>query len=317
MMATADLASSLPSDVSVVDSHVHLTSARISYRDDVAGLIKDCSVALAVANGDIDENQYRKAIEGVPIAAAVFVEVLPTAETSMDEACWVRDLILSGSSMCKAIVASMPVPSGAENVHQWLRTLRARVGHDQETYVKGARMQFPPGEAGDSVLRSDELAAGLAALAEHDLLFEFCVHADRLPAVVDVAKRSGATRLVLDHCGLNDSGQAFADWQRDLAALASCPNVVVKLSALEEWQPVNGDPGPYLDHALRCFGAERCMFGGNWFVPVAFDNRPYATTVVQVAAALGRAGASDEEKRAVWGGTARRVYKLGTMGRDM
>ena len=62
--------------------------------------------------------------------------------------------------------------------------------------------------------------------------------------------------------------------------------------------------------ALASFGPDRCMFGGNWFVPVAFDGRPYRKTAEQVAAALARTGATDAAVRKVFADTARRVYGI-------
>ena len=55
------------------------------------------------------------------------------------------------------------------------------------------------------------------------------------------------------------------------------------------------------------------MFGGNWFVPVAFDT-PYGRTVDLVSAAVERFGARKSERdaarSAVFSGTASRIYGL-------
>ena len=78
------------------------------------------------------------------------------------------------------------------------------------------------------------------------------------------------------------AGQAdavFADWKRDIDALARCPNVVAKLGGLA--MPVNGfgwhkrEPRPtsqqladatarYYLHTIERFGPERCMFESNF-----------------------------------------------------
>ena len=164
------------------------------------------------------------------------------------------------------------------------------------------------------MLRSDAFASGVEELGKHGLHFEFCVHADRLPAVVDAVAKCPGTRYVLNHCGLNDSGVDFEAWQAAIAALAAFENVSVKLSAVEEWKPRGGDPAPYLDFALAKFGPQRCMYGGNWFVPLAFD-KPYGATFDLVTSAVDRLqGLSDAEreaaKDAIFCGTATRVYQL-------
>jgi L-fuconolactonase len=172
-------------------------------------------------------------------------------------------------------------------------------------------MQFPQGAEGDAAIASDACRDGLAELGRERLHFEFCVHADRLRSVLAAIRRSPETNFVLDHCGLNDSGQDFGAWKAVMSELAACSNLVaVKLSAIEEWQPVAGDPAPYLDHALACFGPSRCMYGGNWFVPIAFGDVPYCRTATLVADAVMRAGLSDDDAQQVFGGTATRVYGL-------
>ena len=170
-------------------------------------------------------------------------------------------------------------------------------------------MQFPAGAEGDDVIKSDVFGTGLEELARHGLHFEYVVHADRLPAIVEATRLHPDCKVVLNHCGLNDSGQDFDAWKANITALAACSNAFVKLSAIEEWKPVDDDPGPYLDHALREFGPARCMFGGNWFVPVAFG-KPFKSTLDLVAAALDRMAANDEMRDMVFAGTATSFYRL-------
>jgi L-fuconolactonase len=75
--------------------------------------------------------------------------------------------------------------------------------------------------------------------------------------------------FVLDHLGkVPLTSTALVTWARDLADLATCPNVVVKLSGLV----TEDDPGrwsvdrlrPVVDHALATFGPDRLLFGSDW-----------------------------------------------------
>jgi predicted TIM-barrel fold metal-dependent hydrolase len=300
--------------ISVIDSHLHVVDPSIAYRDDVSALITDSSKHLGTPFSQIGEPLYRTVMAeaSVDVKAAVFVEVLPVATDSLKEACWVlREHVGRPEASCiRAVVASVPVTNGAEAVSAWLETLNSvDIDAQLARKLRGARMQFPKGDAGDAVLRSEEFAAGLAELGRRSLHFEFCVHADRLPAVIDATRRCPAVRVVLDHCGLNNSGMDFDAWRQNITALAACDNAVIKLSAIEEWRPIDGDPGPYLDHALSSFGPERCMFGGNWFVPVVFG-KPVRATVDLVSAALDRAGASEEYRAQVFMGNAARFYGI-------
>jgi L-fuconolactonase len=218
-------------------------------------------------------------------------------------------MVQNPASLVGALVASIPV-DGAEKVQTWLTSLSARCDGKLPPGLRGARIQFPQGAEGDAAITSEACRDGLAELGRAGLHFEFCIHADRLKSVLTAIRGSPETNFVLDHCGLNDSGQDFAAWKAVMSELAACNNLVaVKLSAIEEWKPVDGDPAPYLDHALACFGPSRCMYGGNWFVPVAFDI-DYSHTATLVAAAVVRAGLSEDDAQQVFGGTASRVYGL-------
>jgi predicted TIM-barrel fold metal-dependent hydrolase len=64
--------------------------------------------------------------------------------------------------------------------------------------------------------------------------------------------------------------------------------------------------GPYMTTGIELFGAERCMFESNF--PVEKVGTGYA--VLWNAFKRIAAGASAEEKLALFSGTARRVYRL-------
>jgi L-fuconolactonase len=61
---------------------------------------------------------------------------------------------------------------------------------------------------------------------------------------------------------------------------------------------------PYLKHALRVFGGDRCMFGSGW--PVVTTAISHATWFKPVTDAVS--SRPYHEPAAVFGGTARRVY---------
>jgi predicted TIM-barrel fold metal-dependent hydrolase len=113
----------------------------------------------------------------------------------------------------------------------------------------------------------------------------------------------------------------FAQWKKDLAALAECPNVMVKLGGMA--MPLNGfgwehrdrpatsdefvdAQSPYYHYAIEIFGPDRCMFESNF--PVDKQSLSYRTlwnAFKKIAAAY-----SDDEKAALFHDTAMRVYRL-------
>src|SRR5690606_36672123 len=109
-------------------------------------------------------------------------------------------------------------------------------------------------------------------------------------------------------------------WRPQLAELAACPNVVLKLGGLampdNGFWPLGGER-PDVDgflavqerwyrHAIECFGPDRCMFESNF--PVDKISVDYAV----VWAAFERIAAlyTPDERAALFAGTARRVYRV-------
>jgi L-fuconolactonase len=124
--------------------------------------------------------------------------------------------------------------------------------------------------------------------------------------------------FVLDHLGNPEIGtRADEHWARAIRQLAACPNTVCKLSGILGEPPPAGSRRagalgvahlrPWYDTVLEAFGPARLMFGSDW--PVCTLGAPY-TRVVSAARML-TGGLSPPEREAVFGGTARRVYRLG------
>lgn len=154
---------------------------------------------------------------------------------------------------------------------------------------------------------------GVAMLQKKELVYELLLRSQQLHAMADFSRVHDSHWLVLDHLGkpnIRDGG--YAQWRRDVEPIAALPHVVCKVSGMvTEATDASGAFEPedltmYLDTVLELFGPERLMFGSDW--PVCLLAAPYAQVtriVEQWAAKL-----SPSERDALWGDTARRVYRL-------
>lgn len=157
-----------------------------------------------------------------------------------------------------------------------------------------------------------EVLDSLALLADEGLPFDVvAVFPDHLKHVPVIAERLPGLRLVIDHLAkppIRERG--WEPWATQLAAAAEHPNVSAKLSGLN----TAADPRrwgarelqPYVDHALKCFGSRRLMFGSDW--PVCLMAGDYKR--VWEVANQNLAGLAPNERFEVLGGTATRVYSL-------
>ena len=175
----------------------------------------------------------------------------------------------------------------------------------------------------------DDFRAGFKHLASLGLSFDAWLLEPQLPDAIDLARAYPETAIVLDHVG-TPLGRAsyegtrddrFQSWRDNIRELAKSPNVTVKLGGLAmafcnfpsflseprasseqlatEWKP-------YIDTCIEAFGAGRCMFESNF--PVDLGSCDYAT--LWNAFKRLAAGASAEEKAALFAETAKRAYRL-------
>ncbi|MFN3513567.1 MAG: amidohydrolase family protein [Phenylobacterium sp.] len=204
------------------------------------------------------------------------------------------------------------------------RGIRHAGGWDESEAVRDSHTNPPKGLYGSAAFRE-----GYARLAAYGLSFEAWQYHPQLPEVTALARAFPDIPLVLDHVGgplgigpyEGRRTEVFAQWKADLADLAACPNVVVKLGGLgmpicgfgfhkreilpdsvelaEAWRP-------YIETCIELFGAERCMFESNF--PVDRASCDYAT--LWNAFKRIAAGASPAEKALLFRDVARRTYRL-------
>lgn len=169
--------------------------------------------------------------------------------------------------------------------------------------------------------------AGL--LQANDLVLDVWVYHTQLGEVRDLARDCPGLTIVLNHGGTplgcgpyeRQREEVYRDWRRAMAELAQLPNVFVKLGGFamrfsgfafdQRATPPSSEIlaeawSPYIGECISLFGAQRCMFESNF--PV--DKASCSFGVLWNAYKRMAAGASPEERRALFAGTAATVYRL-------
>jgi L-fuconolactonase len=162
--------------------------------------------------------------------------------------------------------------------------------------------------ADDDWLRRPALAAPLAAMAARGLVFDALVLPRHLTRLIEVVDRHSDLQFVLDHCAKPHLKTGdIAEWKEQIAQLSQRPNVICKLSGLvtearADWQIA--DLRPAVDHVLACFSPQRLLWGSDW--PVVDLAGGYAKWFGAAESLL--AGLSPDEKAAIFGANAARIY---------
>lgn len=164
-------------------------------------------------------------------------------------------------------------------------------------------------------LGSPDVRALFADVAGRGLAWDVVPITDeQIRNVTALAEAVPHLRIVVDHLGRPpiDTG-GWEPWAGNIARLAANPNVSVKvsvginvLSAWDAWNAAAVDP--FVGHVADLFGADRLMAASNW--PVVLLRAEYATAWNDIRALLAARFAGEDERAAVLGGTAARVYGL-------
>jgi len=147
--------------------------------------------------------------------------------------------------------------------------------------------------------------------------------------LVDLARAFPDIPIIVDHIGgplgigpyAGRREEVFQEWKKGIASLATCPNVVVKLSGLgmpicgfgwhERATPPNSTElaeamARYYLWCIEQFGVSRCMFASNF--PV--DKQSHSYNVMWNAFKRISRGFTSDERTALFHDTAVKAYRL-------
>lgn len=207
------------------------------------------------------------------------------------------------------------------------------IRHSTAFYPDPPAVDRYAGRVAELMMQSD-FRQGFARLAPAGLSFDAWLLHPQIPELTDLARAFPDTTIVFDHFGgplgigpyAGKQAEIFPQWQKDVAELASCGNVVAKLGglamAIGGWgwdtrdKPATSDEivekhRAYYMHAIDCFGPERCMFESNF--PVDKESVSYGV-LWNAFKKMGHEF-SEEEQHAMFFETAARTYKLNIEGR--
>jgi L-fuconolactonase len=234
--------------------------------------------------------------------AAVFVQADCRDDQSLKEVDWVSGLRTEWQELA-AVVAFAPISRG-DRVSQDLDQLLER------PLVRGVRQLLQ--DRDESFMLHPDTLAGARRVAAAGLVFDACIHAGQLAALVEFADQAPELQIVLDHMGKPPvASGGIAGWSSGMRDLARRPNVVVKISGAgaesDPERPLRPQALPYIQEALHLFGAGRCMIGSDWPVSLTGPEQFQEwTNTVETA----MAGATVTERESVAHGTAARTYRL-------
>lgn len=320
----------LEPDLPIIDPHHHFWDAPHRGVYFLPDLLTDIGGGHNIVSTVFLECQamYRKSgpPEMAPVGEVEFVNGISAMSASGNYGpCRVAEAIVGhadltlGARVRDVLEAQIAVGGGR------FRGIRYGVAWDGSAAVgKFASRIVPPHLARDPVFRQ-----GFAQLAGLGLSFESWQYHPQLPDAIDLARAFPDTTIILNHVGgvlgvgpySGRRQEILTSWRKDIAELAKCPNVNVKLGGIGmtsfgfDFHDRDAPPSSeelaaawrqYVEPCIESFGVDRCMFESN-FPP---DKQSCGYTELWNAFKRIVSGASAAEKTALFSGTAARVYRL-------
>jgi len=298
-MSTSASAASRPQNdtkqLPIVDTHLHLWDLQ---RFSLPWIAKGSPLARSFVMKD-----YRAAIADLNVVKAVYMEVDVDPKQQQAEADYVIEICRARNTpMVAAVISGRPA---ADNFAKYITRFKG------SPYIKGLRqvLHTPATPAGTCL--GGAFVKGIQLLGELGLTFDLCMRPAELPDAVKLIQACPGTRFILDHCG-NAPVQTKdrSQWQRDIASVAKCKNVVCKVSGIvasarpKKWTA--NDLAPIVNHTLDVFGSERVMFAGDWPVcTLTATFRQWVEALKQIVRQRREA-----EQRALFHDNAVRFYGL-------
>lgn len=178
-------------------------------------------------------------------------------------------------------------------------------------------------------LSTDGYRAGARVLAKMGLTLDNSLYFTQLHELADFARALPGLTIVLNHIGgllrigpyANRDDDVLAEWRKGIAAVAQCPNIVIKLGGVgqlrygfdwhERQTPIGSEElagylAPLMHDCIEQFGPDRCMFESNF--PV--DKVSYSYVVLYNAFKRLSRDYSASERAAMFHDTAARVYRI-------
>jgi len=278
----------------IIDSHVHLYDIdRLSY----GWLANVPKINRTHTLADFDAARGAVQVDGL-----VFAEVAVDPGLHLREAAFVQDLADADPRLC-GMVAHAPVEKGAA-VADDLALLQTFAT------LRGIRRLIET-ERDPGICLQPRFVEGVRTVGRHGLTFDICIKHFAMAYALELVRRCPDVQFVLDHMGKPAIKHGLREpWWRQILELAALPNVVVKLSGViteadhAAWR--EADVVPYVAHVIEAFGFDRVMYGSDWTVSDLTHRYPQWVEILDRVVA----GASVDERRKLYRGTAAWVYRL-------
>ncbi|MBB5716727.1 amidohydrolase family protein [Sphingomonas aerophila] len=296
-----------PGGVPFVDAHVHLWDlSRHRYAwltppfadDGPNGNVSTIAATYLAAD-------YAREAANWPVAGYVHVEAGADATQALDETSWLESLDDGPAGIVAFAALDHPDLDRllrAQSAHRRVRGVRHIVN-----WHRDSRRTYTPRD----VTGDEGWQRGFSMLADHNLSFDCQAYPGQFRRLASLFDRHPDIPVIVNHAGMGVEidAQGAAEWRDGMIALAALPHVAVKISGLGfVWRPMDRSAAlGRVRETIDFFGADRVLVASDFPTDRLFGSFDDVLGLIAEATV----DLSDADRRAVWGGNANRLYRLG------
>lgn len=328
-LANAEPETALEPDLPIVDAHLHLWDPN-GYRYFLEEYAKD----LSASGHNVEASVYVECFHMYRATGPDHLKYVGETEFAVGMSAMAASGKYTSSRVAAGIVGHADLMLGErtrELLHAHVdagngrfRGVRQLGKWDADPVVKGKYGADRP-----HLFLDPEFGKGIDVLSSLGLSFDASIFHPQLSDVATLARAHPDANIVLIHCGspvghgsyAGKEAENRAAWLVGMKELSTCPNVSVKMGGMLinlanfDFNLADAPPTskhladlwrPYIEPCIELFGADRCMVSSNFPVDkVAFGYGTVWNMFKRITA-----GCSSSEKRLIYSGTAKRVYRL-------
>lgn len=257
---------------------------------------------------DYPIDEYQRDIEGTGVEASVYVQANWAPNWFADEVAWVSEQS-ARSGWPHGIVGycDMLQRDARRDLDKLARYPLMRGVRQQLHWHRNPLYRFAKSP---DLARNPVLHRNVAALADYGWSFDLQIFPEQTDAALTLVDACPRVNFILQHAGmLEDKSAAGRDlWRQNMSELAKRANVYAKLSAFGTF--IHRNDADHIAWMIRetvaQFGADRCLYGSNYPIEKLWTG--YGDLIGAFRA--GAAYLPDREQAMIFGGTARKVYRL-------
>ncbi|KAI9013477.1 hypothetical protein DFJ74DRAFT_733233 [Hyaloraphidium curvatum] len=328
-------------DYGIVDAHHHLWVAKDPRRPNFTELMQTGQLnnfgSMEHNNRDYLVADILKDYSdaGVKLECTVYLEcgwLEGGPVKQANETLWVHEnaTVPSGGVVARAIVGHINLMRGEKEFEACIaehfkaspafRGLRYSATHDPSG-------KFFNSHRDANVFENPRFLKCMPLFEKYDISLELWSYSHQLSYAAALARKFPKVRMVLDHFGgpldIADDPAKFAAWSKGMEELARCPLVFAKLSGLmahlglgyhklpggaDRWTIANGTFGKLIEHTVRTFGVDRCIWASNF--PVDKANGGVGEIVRANMIVFRRMGLSYEDRKKLFRDNALKFYRI-------